>query len=92
LGQASRRGTFEQRKAAALQREQDRLDAIEAARRLRYQQECNAHSVMVWWQIEMSEERHARIMRAKLKSQMEWASLMGMIYGMGWDSFSHMYR
>jgi len=92
LGQASKRGSFKQRKALAIQREQDRLATIEEKRQLRHQQECDAYSIMVWWQIDMSEDRHARIIRAKQKSQMEWASLMGMICGMGWDSFSRRYR
>jgi hypothetical protein len=90
MGESRRRGTFEQRKALAIQREQDRLDAIEADRLLRYRQECEAYNVMVWWQIDMSEARHSRIIRAKRKSQMAWVRLMGMLHG--WDSFSSINR
>lgn len=92
MGQARRRGTFEQRKALAIQRKQERLKAIENAKQLRYLQECEAYSVMTEDQIILSEDRHARIIKAKMKSQLDWATLYGMIYGMGWNSFSDMYR
>jgi hypothetical protein len=92
VGQASKRGTFEQRKANALQREQDWLAEIELDRQLVYQRHVDAYKQMVWWQRDMSEERHAVIMRAKMRSHLAWAGLMGMIHGMGWNSFSHMYR
>jgi hypothetical protein len=91
LGQASRRGSFEQRKALAIQREQERLDAIEEKRRLRYRQECAAHDTMVWWQIEMSERRYDHIARRKTKDQMMLAQLFGMAYGAGWGGLGAMY-
>ena len=92
MGQASRRGTFEQRKALALEREQERLDAIEEKRRLRYRQECDAYATMVWWQIEMSEQRHGRIASRRTKNQMMLAQLFGMAYGAGWGGIGAMYR
>jgi hypothetical protein len=92
MGQAKRRGSFEERKAQAIQKEQDRLGAIEAKRQLKYEQEIQAYKTMVWWQIDLSEIRYERIMKAKHKSQMGWASLMGMCYGMGWNSLSSLGR
>jgi len=84
MGQASRRGTFEQRKSLAIQREQERLEAIESTRRIRYQQECAAYDTMVWWQIDITEQRHERIVRKRTQSQMMMAQLFGMAYGAGW--------
>lgn len=92
MGQASRRGTFDQRKALALEREQERLAAIEAKRRLRYQQECDAYDTMVWWQIDMSERRHDAIRNRKTRSQPALAQLFGMAYGAGWGGIGAMYR
>lgn len=92
MGQASRRGTFEQRKALAIQREQERLDAIEEKRRLRYQQECQAYDTMVWWQLEMSERRHYQIRKRRTDTQMALASLFGMAYGAGWGGIGAIHR
>lgn len=93
MGAAKRRGTPEQRMAQAQQALQKIKDDIEAARRLRVDQELQAYRTMVWWQIDMSERRYARIQRAKHQSQMGLASLMGMLYGgMGWDMFTPRFR
>jgi hypothetical protein len=92
LGQASRRGTFEQRKALAIQLEQARVAAIEEKRQLRYQQECQAYNTMVWWQIDMTEQRQHRITRKRTKDQMMLAQLFGIACGAGWGGIGAMYR
>ncbi len=92
VGQASRRGTFEQRKSAAIQLEQERLAAIEEKRRLRYQQDQQAYDTMVWWQIEMSERRYYQRMKRRTNTQMALASLFGMAYDGGWGGFGAIYR
>jgi hypothetical protein len=79
MGQASKRGTFEQRKALAIQREQKRLALIEENRQLRYQQECKAYDTMTWWQIEMSERRYDNITRRRSRSLMQLATVFGML-------------
>jgi hypothetical protein len=81
MGQAKKRGTFEERKALAIQREEDRLNAIEAARSLRYQQEVEAYKLMVWWQVDMSEQRHRNIMRRRWQGQRDAAALLSIAYG-----------
>ncbi len=93
MGQASRRGNFEHRRDIAIQREQERLNAIEEKRRLRFRQECAAYDTMVWWQIEMSEQRHNRIIQKRTNTQMMLAQLFGMAYGGGWGPLGNsMYR
>jgi len=77
MSQARRRGTFEERKAQAIQREQLRLAVIEATRRERYQQECKAYDIMVWWQHDMSKQRCDRIVNRRTTTQMQLAQIFG---------------
>lgn len=65
MSQSKRRGTFEERKAQAIQREADRLQAIQDAKDLRHAQELQAWRTMVWWQIEMTEERYNRFVKRR---------------------------
>jgi hypothetical protein len=92
MGQASRRGSFEQRKTLAIEREQERIAAIEAKRHLQYQQECAAYDMMSEAQIEMSHLRFNHIVRRKTKNQMRLAQLLGVACGSGWGGFGAVYR
>lgn len=93
MGQAKRRGTREQRVEQVLQWQREVEAAREARLEARRMQERQVYETMVWWQIELSEERHRRYIRAMQKRQEVWAALMGTIYGMGWDYFaSRAYR
>lgn len=77
MSQSKRRGTFEERKAQAIQREADRLQAVQDAKDLRHEQELQAWRTMVWWQVEMTEERYNRWAKRKHKRDMDMAVMAG---------------
>lgn len=85
MGQANRRGAFEQRKAHATQQRDGVMLEVEMSRRLRYHQECAAYDTMVWWQIEMSEQRNDHITMKRTGMQMKMAQLLGMAFVAGWE-------
>lgn len=89
MSQARRRGTFEERKAQAIEREALRQQAerdarhqraLEAAakREQREQEEVKAIQTMVWWQFEMSHERYELFQKRKHKRDMANAQMAGM--------------
>lgn len=81
MGEAARRGNRDARVAQAIQRRQAEEDAQAEAKKLRQRQEMQAYATMVWWQLDMSEERHRRIIRRRLQVQETFATIMGMAYG-----------
>lgn len=92
MGQASKRGTFEQRREQAILRKQAEQDAIRAKWELRKQQEEQAWKTMVWWQIEMSERRYYAIRKRKTDTRMMLSQLLGMVYGGGRGGIGAIYR
>ncbi|BET58110.1 MULTISPECIES: hypothetical protein [Geobacter] len=92
MGEASKRGTFEQRKEQAIQRKQAEQDTIRAKLELRKQQEEQAWKIMVWWQIELSERRYYQIRKRRTDTQMALASLLGMAYGGRWGGIGAIHR
>lgn len=87
MGAANRRGPPEVRLAQARQLEQERLDLIEAKKQRRRDEEVLANMTMVWWQLEMSEERERLILKRRSEAQLGLVSLLGMAYGGGWGGF-----
>jgi hypothetical protein len=80
MGQAARRGSLEVRKRLSIQKEVDRLNTIEAHKQMLFQREIDAYKIMVWWQIDLSEERYHRIMKRKYKRDRDLAQLAGLLY------------
>jgi hypothetical protein len=79
MGQAKRRGSFEERKAHAVHVEQLKTLSRTKARQLRYHQESEAFRLMVWWQFEMSAERYDRIKKSEMEYQMAMAQTLGVL-------------
>lgn len=84
MGQASRRGSFEDRQAQAIERKRQLNLAIQMERQKRIEQEALAWNTMVWWQIEMTEARYRRIKKRELDMNMTMATLLGMAYRGSW--------
>jgi hypothetical protein len=83
MGAAKSRGTYEERKAAALKYVEDKkTERILRIKKI-YEQECEAFEMMDEEQIAMSEERHEYYQRKKNESRMFLASMMGMVGGIG---------
>jgi len=87
MGQARRRGSFEERKALALAREQEKQASIRAKWELRESQESEAWTLMTEEQIDMTHDRFNRVSRRQANHQMQLASLLGMIVGGDWNMF-----
>lgn len=81
MGQASRRGTYEERVA------QSKLNTLHEAAlredkvRTREKQEVQAIETMVWWQFEMTYERYELHQKRFHKRSMVMAQTLGMLYG-----------
>ena len=80
MGQASRRGTFEERKAQAIERQQKMADILEFEKQKRFEQECLAEDLMVWWQRDMSRERYLKS-REDYMHLMEFFTIVGTMGG-----------
>jgi hypothetical protein len=92
MGQANRRGTFEQRKTASMVKQEEEINAITALKHSHWVIQSKAYDTMTWWQLDMSEEREAKIKKAKLKAQMDYAAVAGMMYGNSFDLLSKYFK
>lgn len=81
MGQASRRGSLEQRVLQA-QIAKAHEEALKENKRIdRALQELQGWKTMTWWQLEMSIELYERVQKRKHKNDMAMAQIFGILYG-----------